>query len=112
MDTQRILAELRSQQSRLDQVIAVIESLETGRPTKSAKATAGAAKSNKRHISPAGRKRIAAAARKRWAAHRKGIQPAAKKAGTRKMSPEARKRIGEAMRKRWAERKRSLKKAA
>ena len=60
----------------------------------------------KRTMSAAGRKRIAAAQRKRWAALKKGqakgksaARPAPKK---RKMSAAARKRIGDAARKRWA----------
>jgi hypothetical protein len=61
----------------------------------------------KRTMSAAGRRSIAAAQRKRWAAVRKGQaqgKSTAKPAGPkkRKMSAAARKRIGDATRKRWA----------
>ena len=59
-----------------------------------------------RNMSPAARRRIAAAQRKRWAAYRKGQAPAAAKksapAPKRRMSVAGRKRIAEAQRKRWA----------
>jgi hypothetical protein len=66
-------------------------------------ATDGAAPA-KRTMSAAGRRSIAAAQRKRWAAVRKQGKSAAKAAGPkkRKMSAAARKRIGDATRKRWA----------
>jgi hypothetical protein len=116
MDTQQILAELRVQRDRLDQAIAAIESLATGGsdvvPEAARESTQAIPKPAKRHISPEGRRRIAEAAKRRWAAQRKGTKPVAKAtAGTRQMSPEARKRIGEAMRKRWAERKKGTKAA-
>ncbi len=66
----------------------------------------------KRTMSPAARKRIAEAQRKRWAAYRKEQEPAGgeKKVSVknaaarpaRKMSAAARKRIADAQRKRWA----------
>jgi hypothetical protein len=62
--------------------------------------------SAKRVVSPAGRRRMAAAQRKRWAAVKAAKpaepakQPAPKK---RKMSAAGRKRIADATRKRWAE---------
>jgi hypothetical protein len=68
----------------------------------------------KRTMSAAGRKRIAAAQRKRWAEYRKGQAPAAKKktvavqkaaapSAKRRMSATARKRIADAQKNRWAE---------
>ncbi len=72
--------------------------------------TAGTPKA-KRHMSAAGRRRIAAAQRKRWAELKKGDgagKRAARQASTkkssrkkRKLSAEGRKRIIEATRKRW-----------
>jgi hypothetical protein len=55
-------------------------------------------------MSAAGRRRIAAAQKKRWAALKAHAKIAAKPAAPkkRKMSAAARKRIGEATRKRWA----------
>ena len=63
----------------------------------------------KRTLSPAARRRIAAAQKKRWAAFHAGKGPAAKKAvvtkkasGKRVLSAAARKRIAAAQKKRWA----------
>ncbi len=60
----------------------------------------------KRHLSAAGRKRIAEAARKRWAALRAGqktaMKPATKKATKRRLSAEGRQHIVEAAKQRWA----------
>jgi hypothetical protein len=57
-------------------------------------------------MSDDGRRRIAAAQRKRWAAQKRaagaqGKKAAAKKSGKRRMSAEGRRRIAEATRKRW-----------
>lgn len=51
-----------------------------------------------RTMSFAGRKRVAAAQRKRWAAQRETVAPR-----KRKLSAAGRKRIAEATKKRWAE---------
>jgi hypothetical protein len=60
----------------------------------------------RRQMSGAGRKRIAEAQRKRWAAARKAtnqhLVPAAKPAKKRKISAAARKRMSEVTKKRWA----------
>jgi hypothetical protein len=64
-------------------------------------------------MSAAGRKRIAAAQRKRWAAYRKADKPEAEKktvavqkaaapSAKRRMSAAARKRIADAQKNRWA----------
>jgi hypothetical protein len=64
-----------------------------------------------RVLSAAGRRRIAAAQRKRWAAYRKavrgsitvdGLVSTEPGAGSRRLSPEAKERISEANKKRWA----------
>ncbi|MGO9259683.1 MAG: hypothetical protein ACLQU1_25720 [Bryobacteraceae bacterium] len=57
-------------------------------------------------MSDDGRRRIAAAQKKRWAALKKaagaqGKKAAARKSGKRRMSAEGRRRIAEATRKRW-----------
>jgi hypothetical protein len=71
----------------------------------------GAPARRRRNMSADGRKRIAAAQRKRWASYRRGQAPAtAKKAAAeksaatpiRRMSAAARKRIAAAQRKRWS----------
>ncbi len=60
----------------------------------------------KRRLSAAGRKRIAEAARKRWAAlhasQNTATKPATKRARKRRLSPEGRKRIADAAKRRWA----------
>ena len=65
------------------------------------------ATSTRRTMSPAARRRIAAAQRKRWAAYHSehGKQRKAsprKPAGKRKLSPEGRQRIIDALKRRWA----------
>jgi hypothetical protein len=76
-------------------------------------ATDGAAPA-KRVMSAAGRKRIAAAQRKRWAVVRKSqaqgksTAMAAAPKKKRKMSAAARKRIGDAARKRWAAQRKAV----
>ena len=57
----------------------------------------------KRTMSAAGRRRIAAAQRKRWAESKKAQAEEAAPVPKRKMSAAARKRIGDATKKRWAE---------
>lgn len=84
MDFNRLVQEIDSEISRLQQARALL----TGQ-------------SSKRRP---GRPKAAPAAA---TANRKAAAPAAAKTGSRKrrLSPEGRKRIAEAMRKRWAERK-------
>ena len=65
-----------------------------------------AANHTKRTISAAGRKRIAAAQRARWAKQKQAQKP------KRTMSPSARRRIALAQRKRWAGVRAQAKKAA
>jgi hypothetical protein len=91
--------------AKINATIAEIEA-KLGRrgPVRPRAATDGAATPAKRTMSAAGRKRIAAAQRKRWAVTKAQGKSAAKPATPkkRKMSAAARKRIGEATRKRWA----------
>lgn len=82
MDFQRLIHEIDSEISRLQQARALL----TGEPTKR---------------SP-GRPKAATARKAATVASRK---PAKRK---RRLSPEGRKRIADAMRKRWAERKKQL----
>jgi hypothetical protein len=108
MDTSKILSELRTERDRIIQALAALEALDTntfagGRPAVTP-ARPGAKKSG-RHISPAGRARIAAAARARWAKLRKSK---AAPAG-RHMSEAGRKRIAAAAKKMWAERRKKAK---
>jgi hypothetical protein len=74
-------------------------------------------------MSPAARKKIAAALKARWAAKKTSAKPVAdaKQAATKKavaktakrvISPESRKKMAEAQQKRWAKKKRATKAAA
>jgi hypothetical protein len=86
-------------------VAAPVAKRKPGRPRKiDAAVTLATAKpaKKKRKLSPEGRKRIAEAVKKRWAAQKSAPKKAAKK---RNLSPEGRKRIAEAARKRWAAKK-------
>ena len=84
MDLSQVLADLRSEQEQINAAIAALEGLATtpastvpvrkgGRPRKaktpatSATATVSEGVHPKRHMSPAARKRISEAAKKRWA---------------------------------------------
>jgi hypothetical protein len=104
MDTKQILADLRIELNRLNQAIAALELLD-GTATATTPATIAApAQAKKRGLTPAGRRRLSAMMKARWAARRKqAANPAAKKtSGRRTMSAAARKKIAGAQRKRWA----------
>ena len=76
MDVSRIIAEIDSQISKLQQARALLAGTTAasgagrGRP-KGSKNTVAAATPRKRKLSPEGRKRIADAMKKRWAERRK-----------------------------------------
>lgn len=103
MDTTLILLELRNERHRLDQAIAALEALagDTAGLRLVSRKVAGKRKQTVRHITPAGRRRMAEAARQMWI-ERKRTQPAG---DARFMSAAARKRISQALKARWAERK-------
>src|SRR3954447_8438942 len=90
------------QKRRIDQQIAELRELRSGSPAQSASAPA---KQPRRKISAAGRKAIAEAQRKRWAASKGQAEPSAPKAAKkakRKLSAEGRANIVAALKKRWA----------
>jgi hypothetical protein len=103
MDSQAIISELLAQRDRIQQAIDALE--RTTHPT-----SIGKPKGRKsgRHMSAAGRARISAAQKKRWA-ERKGKKAASTPKKTRQggISAAGRKRISEMMKKRWAERKKA-----
>jgi hypothetical protein len=108
MDTRTILADLKAELNRITQAIAALEVLDGTAPAMSG-ATTHAAKaapkqSKKRGLTPAGRRRLSAMMKARWAARRKQAAKPAPKAtrGRRTMSPAARKKIADAQRARWA----------
>ena len=105
MNTNSILNDLKAELNRLNQAIAALEILSgaaTATPVPAAKAARK--QTRKRGLTPAGRRRLSAMMKARWAARRKQVaKPASKKTrGRRTMSAAARKRISEATKKRWA----------
>jgi hypothetical protein len=132
MDTAPILTELRAQRDRINQAIEALESLggTSSAPTKPGRkpATATVPTVKKRVVSAAARKKMAEAAKKRWAVKKAAEKkpaakaPAAKKVASKKtvtktakkrfVSPESRQKMAEAQQKRWAKKKRAVKTAA
>jgi hypothetical protein len=103
----KVIAQLESQRDSIDRAIAALR--EISGPVETAdRAPSGSPNvaTRKRQISPEGRKRIAEATRKRWAARRAamGSETPEVKAPVRKrtLSAEGRKRIVEATKRRWA----------
>ncbi len=88
------------ERARIDDAIA---ELKRRLATSSAKASTSPAASKRRALSPAARRRIALAQKKRWAAYRsKNGAKTEPKIQKRKLSAEGRRHIVEALKKRWA----------
>ena len=104
MSRESIVNEVRAEISRLQQVLALLGT-ETARGISAQKVAETAARPT-RHISVAGKRRIAAATRARWAKIR--AEKAGKVSGNgggtpqRKMSAAVRKRIAATQKARWA----------
>jgi len=92
-----------AQKTRIDGQIAELRALLTGGPAESA-AAPEATKHRRRKMSAAGRKAIAEAQRKRWAAKKAadGAAPEAVSKPKRRLSAAGRKAIIAATKKRWA----------
>jgi len=98
------IAGFESQKTRIDAQIVELRTLLTGDSSEPAAAPA-LPKQKRRKMSAAGRKAIAEAQRKRWAASKKAAQPSAPKAAPkpkRKLSAAGRRAISEATKQRWA----------
>ena len=98
------------QKRRIDEQISELRVLRSGSPAESAPA---AAKQPRRKMSAAGRKAIAEAQRKRWAASKgqaEASAPKPAKKAKRKLSAEGRANIVAALKKRWAAKKAASKK--
>jgi len=104
MDTRTILADLKAELNRITQAIAALEALDGTVTATTPAAKAAPKQSKKRGLTPAGRRRLSAMMKARWAARRKQAAKPAPKAtrGRRTMSPAARKKIADAQRARWA----------
>ena len=107
MDTNRILAELRTERDRIERAIAAIEGLnligrrKVGRPPRTAR------KPRRRgRMSAAARRKLSRLLKQRWAQGKMKPRAKAKQAKVskpgRRMSQTARKRIAAAQRARWA----------
>jgi hypothetical protein len=95
---------MEAQKEKLDAKIAELRNWLTGGPTEPA-AAPEPAKRKRRKMSAAGRKAIAEAQRKRWAASKKAAEPQVPEAAPkpkRKLSAAGRKAIIAATKKRWA----------
>ena len=99
---------LGAQKRQIDDRIAELRGMLSG---SSSESTSADQSQRRRTMSPAARKRIAEAQRKRWAATKAAAPSAAKKA-KRHISPEGRRRIIEATKKRWAAFRAAQKRAA
>lgn len=98
-----IINQLERQKTAIDRALAALRDVE-GVP---APASSSAPATRKGGMTPAGRRRLSAALKKRWAAKRtaegeRAASPA--KVARRKvlLTPEGRKRLAEAMKRRWA----------
>jgi hypothetical protein len=137
MDTAQILADLRAQRNRIDDATTALEALNGTKPlgnghdlpTSLSKPAAVPVKGTqtgptvRRTMSPAARKKIAAALKARRAGKKTSAKPVvdAKQVGKKKavaktakrvISPESRKKMAEAQQKRWAKKKRAAKAVA
>jgi hypothetical protein len=119
MEIRKIISDLTAQRNRIARAIVALEALDStdasisrGRPATTAKAAPK--QPRKRGLTPAGRKRLSALMKARWAARRKAAaKPAPKPArGRRRMSAAARKKIAEAQKARWAAQKKAAAKKA
>jgi hypothetical protein len=94
MDTKQILADLRAELNRIEQAIAALEGLDgtgTLKATALSAQPAPAKARGRRTMSPAARKKIAEAQRKRWAAQKKAAarKPAKKVAAGKALAKKA-----------------------
>jgi hypothetical protein len=98
----KIIGRLETQKAAVEQALEALRDFaETGSITPG-KSTSNARSARKRGMTPEGRRRLALAMKRRWAAKRTGTQ--AKKATTKKtgLSAAGRRKLAEAMKRRWA----------
>ena len=117
MDLDKIIAVLKAEQDRIGMAInALLDGAGLTGPTKS-RVSKSAEPKRRGGMTPAGRKRQAAAMRAYWAARRakslvtvKKVSTVAKPAPKKRgggMTPAGRKRISDTMKKRWADRRKA-----
>jgi len=122
MEIRKILADLVGERNRIARAIAALEALggiSVSVPSGRAATAAPAAPKQlrRRGLTTAGRRRLSALMKARWAARRKAAakpatKAAAKPSRRRRMSAAARKKIAEAQKARWAARKKAAAKKA
>ena len=103
-----IITELEKQKTAIDKALAALRMIEGGEtaaePT--AESTPNAPAARRGRMSPAGKRRLIAALKKRWAAKKAAANAAAAPAkaapSSGRISEEGRKRLAEAMKRRWA----------
>lgn len=77
MDTNRILAELRSERNRIDTAITAIESIGSGNGRRRGRPPGSSTGTRRKHrLTPAGRRRLSEMMKKRWAERRKRAKAA------------------------------------
>jgi hypothetical protein len=104
LDLSTIIAELKSERDKIARAIAALIG---GAGVSGKGATRKAAPKRSGGITPAGRRRLSLAMKRRWA-QRRSKKLSAKVAAPKRrgrLTPAGRKRLSEAMKKRWAERK-------
>ena len=113
-NVENVISQLETQRSAIDRAISALREVAGKSPLAKVTALGSNGQPRKRHLSPEGRRRIIAAAKKRWAAKRAdGAGAASKRAAAPRrgvMSPAGRKRLALAMKKRWAAAKKAGKK--
>jgi hypothetical protein len=99
-----IITQLEQQKAAIERALAALHSLDGDAP-----AQAPAPAKRKGGMTPAGKRRLIAALKKRWAAKKRAAKKAAAAAAPAKpaprkvrFTPEGRKRLAEAMKRRWA----------
>lgn len=119
MNLDKIVADLKSERDRIARAISALldgagltgSTARSGRKAIAPKRSGG--------ITPAGRRRLAAAMKARWAARRAQLAGTSNKASTKVgaapkkrggLTAAGRKRLSEAMKRRWAERKKAASK--
>ena len=97
-----IIAQLEEQKAAIERALDALRDFDDTGSITSTKSTGRAASARKGGMTPEGRRRLALAMKKRWAAKRTGAQ--AKKATAKKtgLSAAGRRKLAEAMKRRWA----------
>jgi hypothetical protein len=114
MDTNRILAELRTERDRIDRALAAIAGLNSSGLGRVNRPASKATQSRGRRLSAATRRKLSRLMKQRWAQgkmkSRVEAKPSQASRPARRMSAAGRKRISQAAKRRWAEWRRVQKK--